>query len=72
VTKTIEVGNMNEKYSLLSPGFVWQKFTKASESYAMAQLVEALSYKPEDRRFDSRCVLLDFSAELWPWGLRSL
>jgi len=42
--------------------------------YAVAQLVEALRYKPEGRVFDSRMVLLEFfidiflPAVLWPWG----
>jgi hypothetical protein len=42
--------------------------------HAMAQLVEALRYKPKGREFDSRLVLLEFFIDiilpsaLWPWG----
>ena len=48
------------------------KRTKGSE-YAVAMLVEALSYKPEGRGFDSRWGhwifhWLNFPAALWPWN----
>jgi hypothetical protein len=41
---------------------------------AVAQLVEALRYKPEGRGFDSRMVSLEFflSVALWPWSRLSL
>ena len=54
------VSSFNSRYPLVSSG------------HAVAQLVEALHYKPEGRGFDSRCcqwndiILL---ASLWPWGL---
>jgi hypothetical protein len=36
--------------------------------YAVAQLIEALRYKPEDRGFDYRWDHCDSSmAALWPW-----
>jgi hypothetical protein len=41
--------------------------------YAMAQLVEALRYKPEGRAFDSRFFInLILTAALWPWDQLSL
>ena len=42
--------------------------------HTVAQLVEALRYKSEGRRFDSPMVSLEFfidiifPAALWPWG----
>ena len=44
------------------------------KGHGVAQLVEALRYKPEGRGFDSSMVLLEFFIEiilpaaLWPWG----
>ena len=36
--------------------------------HAVAQLVEALRYKPEGCGFDSRCVIhLSLPAAPWPW-----
>ena len=35
--------------------------------YAVAQLVEALRYKPEGRGFDSRGVTGIFQVAQWPW-----
>ena len=46
----------------------------ASKSHAVAQMVEALLYKPEGRGFDSSIVSLEFFIELivpvtlWLWG----
>jgi hypothetical protein len=37
---------------------------------AMAQVVEALRYKPEGHGFDSMDIIL--LAALWPWGRLSL
>jgi hypothetical protein len=47
-----------------------QKWVTASmdKGHAVAQLVEALRYKPERRGFDSRIV----SVALWHWGRLSL
>jgi hypothetical protein len=47
--------------------------TDAGTGYAMAQLVEALRYKPEGREFDSTVSLeffidLILPAALWSWG----
>jgi len=50
------------------------KFTFIIAEYAVVHLVEALHYKPEGHRFDSRWGSLDYfidliiSAELWPKG----
>ena len=54
------------------------KFGKISVGHEVAQLVEALRYKPEGRRFDSPMVSLEFfidiilPAALWPWCRLSL
>ena len=46
--------------------------------HAVAQLVEALRYKPESRGFDSRWFSPEFiiyvirTVSLWPWGWLSL
>jgi hypothetical protein len=40
-----------------------------SVGHAVAQLVEALRYKPEGRWFDSRFFIdIILSVALWPWG----
>jgi hypothetical protein len=38
--------------------------------YAVAQLVEALRYKPEGRGFDGATFFIDIilPVALWPWG----
>ena len=51
------------------------RFIYSGGTLLVAQLVEALRYKPKERGFDSRVVSLEFfidiiiPAALWPWGL---
>jgi hypothetical protein len=40
--------------------------------HAVAQLAEALRYKPEARGFDWNFLLTILSAALWPWDRNSL
>jgi hypothetical protein len=46
-------------------------YTQTLWGHAVAQLVEALRYKPERRGFVSRCDII-VSVALWPCGRLSL
>jgi len=73
--KTLETGNLNH-WVLCSPYFAdWLCIVLSRWAYTVAQLDEALCYKPKDCAFGSRCCHLDSSfidlippAALWPWS----
>ena len=72
----------DESSAFLCPGDVYAREITTDTcwiwGHAVAQLVEALRYKLEGRRFDSPMVSLKFfidvilPAALWPWGWLSL
>jgi hypothetical protein len=59
---------MEQRYKIFEGNRILFRVEPGSPGYAVAQLVEALRYKPEGRGFDSRCSHWNFSVT---WSFRS-
>jgi hypothetical protein len=73
LTATVHSVRFEELRRLVFQNLFLKIFTTRSVGFAVAQLVEALCYKPEVCGFDSRWCHWNFlltilPATLWPWG----